>query len=376
MNGKERVHAALAGKATDRNAVTSLYNFLYYRDHFAELSGEPQWRMWPWLYSEPETYLRTFRALVEQAPFETLQPEPAPPRQVREAVSFTVHDGVLLRHDARDGSTVRMHAPVSGHAFDDTPNETRYVYDKADIDERVVATPAEVCLARGDNDYLDAVIAAMGKDHFIISGGVIGTLYGCSWHVGLTNLFTLLVDQPGLIDYLCQRQLEQAIEAIRTLAAAGGDAIYIDDATATSDMISVRHYERFSLPYVQEMVREIHRLGHKAILIYFGGVADRLDQIASIGADGLQMEATMKNYINDVGESAERIGKHVTLFGNLDPIATLQNASDAALEAEMQRQAEAGRCARGFIMSTGSPITPLTPLSRVRRFLELGRALR
>ena len=84
----------------------------------------------------------------------------------------------------------------------------------------------------------------------------------------------------------------------------------------------------------------------------------------------------MKNYINDVGEGAERIGQQVTLFGNLDPIGTLQNASDAALEAEMRRQAEAGRRARGFIMSTGSPITPMTPLSRVRRFLELGRALR
>jgi hypothetical protein len=37
------------------------------------------------------------------------------------------------------------------------------------------------------------------------------------------------------------------------------------------------------------MVKEIHHLGHKAILIYFGGIADRLEQIASIGADALQV---------------------------------------------------------------------------------------
>ena len=29
--------------------------------------------------------------------------------------------------------------------------------------------------------------------------------------------------------------------------------------------------------------------------------------------------------------------------------------------------------ARGFILSTASPITPATPLARVQRFLELGR---
>jgi hypothetical protein len=72
--------------------------------------------------------------------------------------------------------------------------------------------------------------------------------------------------------------ISHTCERIRALALTGGDAIYIDDATATCDMISVAHYERFSLPYMREEVREIQALGKKAIVIYFGGVSDRIEQ--------------------------------------------------------------------------------------------------
>ena len=118
---------------------------------------------------------------------------------------------------------------------------------------------------------------------------------------------------------------------------------------------------------------EAHRHGLKVILIYLGGIADRLEQIASLGAEGLLCECRMKGYVNDVAEIARRIGDRITVFGNLDPVSVLQDGTDANLEAEIKRQVEAGGRARGFILSTSSPITPATPLARVQRFLELGR---
>jgi uroporphyrinogen decarboxylase len=262
---------------------------------------------------------------------------------------------------------------VSGHAVDYAANETQYVFDKKDVAERVKITKAEEIIGAGANDYIQAVVKALGPDYFVMSGGVTGTLWGCTSYLGQTNLLGMLVEDPGLVDYLSRRVLEQSIEVIRRLAAAGGDAIFIDDALSTCDMISVKHYERFSLPHVTEMVREVHRLGHKAVVIYFGGVADRLDQIASTGADALAMEASMKGYINDIGQAAERIGQRISLFGNVDPVGVLQDGTDGDLENEVRRQALAGKKARGFVMSTGSPITPATSLGRVRRFIELGR---
>jgi uroporphyrinogen-III decarboxylase len=83
----------------------------------------------------------------------------------------------------------------------------------------------------------------------------------------------------------------------------------------------------------------------------------------------------MKGFVNDTAEIARRIGDRMTLFSNIDPVAVLQNGTDAELEQEIRRQIEAARAARGFILSTASPITPSTPLARVQQFLELGRTL-
>ena len=372
LTGKQRIHAALEGAPVDRTPVTSLYNQLYILDHFAELTGKEPWQVHEWLIAPPAAHFATYRTIVERVPFEILQPQLAAPRRERENTRIVFKDNQVLRHDLQTGSVSPMNT-VSGHATDYHANETRYVYTRRDMAEQFKLRTAEQQIADGVNDFVHEMVSALGRDHFILTGGVVGTLYLCHSYVGLTNLYELLISEPALIDYMSQKILEQNIEDIRSHATAGGDAIYIDDATATSDMISVKHYERFCLPYMKQMVDEIHRLGHKAIVIYFGGIADRLDQIASLGADGLSMETGMKGYTNDIEQIARSIGDQVTLFGNIDPVGVLQSGSDVELKAEIRRQARAKQYARGFIMCTGSPITPLTPLTRVQRFIDLAR---
>jgi uroporphyrinogen-III decarboxylase len=374
MTNKQRVHAALAGQPVDRCPVTSLYNQLYHEDHFSELTGLPPWRLHQWLALPPEAHVSLFARMHEQAPFELLQPHDAPARTWRERQEFVERDGHAFRHDQGNGEWVQLDvATVSGHARDYHANETRQVFTRADIDALVTVSPAAEQLATGVNDYLDAVVARFGKDEFILSGGVVGTIYLCGPYVGQTNSLAMMIQEPALLEYLCGKLLEQNLETIRRLAAAGGDAVYLDDATATSDMISPAMYERFSLPYMQAMVEEIHRLGHQAIAIYFGGVRDRLELIAATGADGLAYEASMKGFVNDTAEIARCVGDRMTLFSNIDPVRVVQNGTEEALAREITRQVEAGSRARGFILSPASPLTPATGLARVQRFIELAK---
>ncbi len=360
VTSRERVLATFEGAPVDRMPVTVLYWPLCQQDHFAEFTGRPQSALEEWLSAEPEDHLRLWRQLMDKTPFDIVEAHSAAPREARERARRTPQQPPADSHTR------------SGHARDYAANQTQYVFDRADVDERVIVVPAADITASGVNDYVEALAAEAGETEFILSGGVIGTLYSCGSYVGMENIYPMLIEQPDLMDYLSWRIVEQNIEQIRALAAAGGDAIFIDDATATSDMISIAHYERFSLPYVTEMVGEIHRLGRKAILIYFGGVADRLEQIAATGADALSVETSMKGYVNDIAEIAPRIGDRLTLFGNIDPVGILDRGSDEELEAEIIRQVTAGTtCDRGFIICTGSPITPGTPLSRVQRFIEL-----
>lgn len=151
--------------------------------------------------------------------------------------------------------------------------------------------------------------------------------------------------------------------------------IWIDDATATCDMISVKHYEEFSLPYLTQTVKEIQRLGKKAILVYFGGIADRVEQIVSTGADVLIMEASMKGFTNDYEEVASRIKGKMSLFGNLNPYDDIQITSDEELYERVRKQVDAGRKYGRYCTSTGSPLTPNTPVSRIRKFIDFAHQL-
>jgi hypothetical protein len=374
MTNKQRVHAALEGKPVDRCPVSASYNYLYFPDHFAELTGRPWWEVHRWLMMPPEEYVAIYRHMWQQTPFELLQTHHAPWADPAR-IEIVERDGAPYRHDKRTDAWTKLERHSSGFVFDYHANETRHVKSRDDIAAHLPIPDWQAAVAAGSNRYVEAVVREFGTHEFILSGGVVGTVYSCGHAVGQTNLLAMLIEETDLVEALCERITARNLAEIRRIAAAGGDAIYIDDATSTSDMISPAMYERFSLPYMKALVDEIHRLKYKAIVIYFGGVMDRLEQIASTGADGLYYEASMKGFVNDTAEIARRIGDRMTLFSNIDPIAVLQKGTNAELEAEIRRQVEAARPARGFIVSTASPITPATPLARVQTFLEMGRRL-
>jgi uroporphyrinogen-III decarboxylase len=129
------------------------------------------------------------------------------------------------------------------------------------------------------------------------------------------------------------------------------------------------------MPYTHRLVAQVQSQNMKAILAYFGGVADRVEEINSLGADGLLVETSMKNYVNDLAEIGGRLTGSTCLFGNIDPYSVLEKSSDEVLKQKIEEQAEIGRKVMNgrFIISTGSPVTPATSIERLRSFIDIGR---
>jgi uroporphyrinogen-III decarboxylase len=363
--------ATLEGRPADRLPVAVPCIFLLQCDHWCEITGQPAWTYYAWQIQDPAEHIKAYADFDQQLPFDILQPWTASNRERREALEIVHQDGKHYFRDRRTGEMTLLNEDLP-HS-QGGPNQARRAFDRQDVNRLVVTEPAHKLLESGRYDFIQAARRAF-PDKFIMNG-VIGTFYQCTWYVGETNLFSLLYDEPDLIHYLSQKILEKTIEDIRALAAAGDDAIYVDDALTTSDMISADFYERFSLPYVRVMIEEIRALGKKAVLIYFGGVMDRIEQIASLGADSLNVETSMKSYVNDLAEIAAQVGDRVCLWGNIDPVSVVQNGTDEDLRRAIAEQVAIGRRAGKFIVSTGSPITPLTPLPRIRCFIDLGREL-
>lgn len=373
LTPRELVYAALEGRKPEHYPVASPYTFLTYRDHWTELTGLPTWKYHEWLIADPVKHAEMFKLFDEKLPFDVLHPTYTIPTEARENLEVVFKDGKAFYHNKKDNS----YSPLTEELDKETdpPNEEQIVFDIADVKEKVKVEKAEASIENGYVDNCRETIKLLGDRKFIFNGWIINTFYMCSFYVGLANLFTLLYDDPDLILYLNERILEQNIERARMYSSAGGDAIFIDDATATSDMISPAMYEKFSLPYLTRTVKEVQRLGKKAIVIYFGGIADRVEQIISTGADALMMETSMKGYVNDYDEIAGKLKGRMALFGNIDPVGTLEYGTEEELYSKVAKQVNQGRKYGKFVSCTGSPITPRTPVSRIRKFIDLAHEL-
>ena len=372
LTERQRIFNVLSGCPVDRFPVAVPYIMLLQEDQWCRLTGQPAWTFYEWLLQDPSDHVEVYRDLDRQLPFDILQPVMGSSAAWRRSREVVEQDGRWYYRHRPSGDMELLDLDL--HHRRGGQNQEWRVFDRADADRLVEVVLAEKQIASGSYDFAIEAKQALGDRKFIMNG-VVGTFYMCTLYVGESNLFTMLYDQPDLIHYLSSKILEATIETIRALAAAGHDAIYIDDALTTCDMISVDFYERFSMPYVKAMIDEIHALGKSAFLIYFGGVADRAEQIASLGADALNVETSMKSYTNDLGAISDQVGDRMCLWGNLDPVGVVQRGTDEELRQAIAEQVAIGQRTGRFIVSTGSPITPETPLSRIRQFIDLGQEL-
>ncbi|HPP08398.1 MAG TPA: uroporphyrinogen decarboxylase family protein, partial [bacterium] len=90
----------------------------------------------------------------------------------------------------------------------------------------------------------------------------------------------------------------------------------------------------------------------------------------------LSFEESKKNFQIDIEKVVSIVDGRCVVFGNLDAIYLLPHADEKQLVQEIERQLTAGvKNKRKFVMSLGSPVTPDTPVERVRLYCEVSREI-
>jgi uroporphyrinogen-III decarboxylase len=188
--------------------------------------------------------------------------------------------------------------------------------------------------------------------------------------LGFEGMMVLLAENPGLAAYACQRLLTNMREDIRLIAALGAEAVWIEECL--TDQVHPTLFRQLNLPILRQIVEEIRAQNMKSIYYYCGDPWKRMDTILEAGADAIHFEESKKGFKIDIEDVVEAVQGKCVVFGNLDAIGVLQNSSETQLRAEIERQIQAGRRnSSRFVMSTGSPITPGTPVERVHLYAEL-----
>ncbi len=171
--------------------------------------------------------------------------------------------------------------------------------------------------------------------------------------------------EPELLMSLIDKLTDMTVDYLNAQIEAGAHAVQIFDTWA--GLLSPSEYRKWILPTHKNISARLNR-SDAALILYVNNGAHVLDEQADSGADVISLDWRV-----ELGLAAERVGKKVSLQGNLDPCALA--APPEQIFQMVRDLAEAGSAARGHILNLGHGCLPETPVEGVRAFTEAVRSL-
>jgi hypothetical protein len=375
MTGREKIEAALSPAGTPEFAVVLCYEGIYHRDHWAELTDCPWWYTYE---TDTQRQLAWRRDVIARTGQDWFELPIGVSRQIQEDRRIEAEGERAFQIDRRTGRRDELVRPQVGgwEAFARMSAGPLKPQSPAEI-EAALSVPedfdAAALLADGRGDLPAAMLQEFGRDLMPVAH-LASPLWCCHRLWDFEELMVKVATAPELVEQAGRRYLALDKQRLEFVAAAGAGVIWIEECF--TDSISPATFARLNLPLVRELVEHIRKLGMKSIYYYCGNPADRWEHLLAAGADALALEEGKKGFGIDIGEVAARLAGRSALLGNLDAIGLLAGTNEAALEQEIRRQLAAGRSNGGrFILSLGSPVTPGTPVARVKQYCELGRRI-
>ncbi|MEZ5366616.1 MAG: uroporphyrinogen decarboxylase family protein [Bryobacterales bacterium] len=173
----------------------------------------------------------------------------------------------------------------------------------------------------------------------------------------------LMYSEPETWNRLMDRIIRTVTPFAASQVAGGADAIQIFDSWVGA--LAPGDYERYVLPHVTMLVRQLQTIG--VPVIYFGtGAAAMMPLLDRAGADVLGVDWRIE--IDDAWAS---VGHRPAVQGNLDPLALLAPIPEIRRRVEDILRRVGGR--DGHIFNLGHGIIPQTPVDHVKAVVEMVR---
>lgn len=230
---------------------------------------------------------------------------------------------------------------------------------RADLDLLVFPDPEDPALyqagaalvKRNQGRYAVAAKMRMGASPLLMSMGLEAFSYA-------------LADDPGLIDTILGRYADWTIAVVRHLRDVGVDLVWTFDDMAyrTGPMFSPRIFRTVFMPHLRRVADAIKGEGLPWIVHSDGNLMPILDELLTLGFDGLH---PLEPGPMDIEAVKRAYGQRVCLVGNIDLHYTLTQGTPAEVEAEVkQRIATIGK-GGGYMISSANSITSYCKVENV-----------
>ena len=368
--GRELIEMALSQQGAPSFAAVTCYQDILLRDHWEEATDAP-W--WAWHSPDPETAAKPWIDLLNRTGEDWyMTPLGASAAEQRNIRVEETASGVFRMNQATGERQRIEREPIGGFQPGPEVPEGKPAHGIRDPDallarmEEVFGQPNPGALEPAQLELPNLLHAHFARERMPI-GHISAPWWRCSFLWGFQERMTLVVERPDLIDAACARFMEHCIADVARLKAMGVGLVWLEDCN--SDLISPEAFRQFGLERLRPVVEAIREAGMLSVLYFCGKPDDRWDMLLDTGADALALEESKKHFAIDIADVADLLNGRMALFGNLDAIHLMEKGSDAEVKAEIARQCQAGlRNRRRFVMCLGSPLTPRTPLERVRDY--------
>jgi uroporphyrinogen-III decarboxylase len=371
MTSLERMMAAINGEPLDRYPVMNPYPFWSMQPHWPELVGLTFAHVYD---GSDEQRMACYRAVYEQLGTDCMpvwrgQCGRGKVRRVENEAgdcpsTWQSTEFPLFIHNLETGDRTRV-----DDYYADTPGDEPKYKTVADVEAEPPPKTAEELLAEPDNEMACKVVAEFGKKAFLYYD--VGAPFSrCYRSLTFEGLFEKMMDDPALVHAIAQRRTEELIQYARAAAETGIHAIRMNEYPGGAELISDEHFTQFVLPYLKQLVDAFHDAGLLVILEFLGSIEPRLTHIRELGLDMLQLESSMKDYRNDIGECRKVLGDSICILGNTPILEVLEQGDRSAWQADADEQARGIGSEGRFVICAGSPTTHATP---PKRLLEWAR---
>jgi uroporphyrinogen decarboxylase len=186
---------------------------------------------------------------------------------------------------------------------------------------------------------------------------------------GVEAILRAIYKDPAAVHRVLTFAEELSYEYLVPFIAGGAEILSVAEPTASGDLISRSQFEAFALPYLTRVVQRLKRHRVKVCVHICGNITNRLDLVATTGADVLSVDFKVP-----LDVCAETLGAKPAFAGNLNPDAIMRLGTPSEVVAAARRCLAAAGSSSGFILMPGCDIPPTVALENVRAMVETAHA--
>jgi len=193
---------------------------------------------------------------------------------------------------------------------------------------------------------------------------------GCAL-MGIESAMMAAVENSDVLRLTMDKAADYATAYATALSDAGADILSGGDSPA--GLLGPKLYGDAVSQTERDLVERIRSATRKPVTLHIcGDTTQLLPTMARSGADVLELD-----YRVDMATAADVCGPDMALWGNLDPVSVLRNATpeqvDAAARQLIGQMQQIGH--RRFVLSSGCTLAVDTPAENLRAMFDAARVL-